>query len=74
VIDSAARSRSSEQGQKRKICLRVVCRENRHIDGSRPFGNRRRIAKLISGNPMIDEKTAPHDIAIMIESHLEGTV
>ena len=35
---------------------------------------RRRIAKLISGNPMIDEKTAPHDIAIMIKSHLEGTV
>ena len=34
---------------------------------------RRRIAKLISGNPMIDEKTAPHDIAIMIKSQLEGT-
>ena len=35
---------------------------------------RRRIAKLISGNPTIDEKTAPHDIAIMIKSHLKGTV
>ena len=35
---------------------------------------RRRIAKLISGNPMIDEKTAPHDIAIMIKGHLKGTV
>jgi hypothetical protein len=35
---------------------------------------RRRIAKLISGNPMIDEKTAPHDIAIMIKSHLKGTI
>ena len=33
---------------------------------------RRRVAKLINGNPMIDEKTAPHDIAIMIKSHLEG--
>jgi hypothetical protein len=29
---------------------------------------------LISGNPMIDEKTAPHDIAIMIKSHLESSV
>ena len=35
---------------------------------------RRRVAKLITGNPMIDEKTAPHDIAIMIKSHLKGTV
>jgi len=35
---------------------------------------RRRVAKLISGNPMIDEKTAPHDIAIMIKGHLKGTV
>ena len=35
---------------------------------------RRRVAKLISGNPMIDEKTAPHDIAIMIKSHLESSV
>ena len=34
---------------------------------------RRRIANLISGNPMIDEKTAPHDIAIMIKSHFKGT-
>lgn len=33
---------------------------------------RRRVAKLINCNPMIDEKTAPHDIAIMIKSHLEG--
>jgi hypothetical protein len=33
---------------------------------------RRRVAKLINGNPMIDEKTAPHDIAIMIKSHLES--
>ena len=35
---------------------------------------RRRVAKLVNGNPMIDEKTAPHDIAIMIKSHLKGTV
>ena len=33
---------------------------------------RRRVAKLINGNPMIDEKTAPHDIAIMIKSNLES--
>jgi hypothetical protein len=32
---------------------------------------RRRVAKLINGNPMIDEKTAPHHIAMMIKSHLE---
>ena len=35
---------------------------------------RRRIAKLINGNPMIDEKMAPHDIAIMIKGYLKGTV
>jgi hypothetical protein len=33
---------------------------------------RRRVAKLVNGNPMIDEKTAPHDIAIMIKSNLES--
>ena len=33
---------------------------------------RRRVAKLINGNPMIDEKTTPHDIAIMIKSNLES--
>jgi hypothetical protein len=35
---------------------------------------RRRVAKLINGNPMIDEKIAPRDIEIMIKSHLEGPV
>jgi hypothetical protein len=33
---------------------------------------RRRVAKLINGNTMIDDKTAPHDIAIMIKSHFEA--
>jgi hypothetical protein len=35
---------------------------------------RRRVAKLINDNPMIEEKMAPRDIAIMIKSHLKGPV
>ena len=31
---------------------------------------RRRVAKMINGNPLIDEKMAPRDIAILIKSYL----
>jgi len=31
---------------------------------------RRRVAQVVNANPMIDEKMTPHDIAILIKSHL----
>ena len=65
---------SHKNGKKPAMTSRQLCDLVSHLLKTRHGIEvcRRRVAKMINGNTMIDEKMAPRDIAIMIKSHLEG--